>query len=137
LPVQCQSRQIAKLDPEYTGLFNTDLKFNDKYLCFLEDFNQISTQNAFLVKSDLNSKASSVTKQYDILHMLCQDNNDPLIQNGQHPFAFSAKANSEDNPNLQEALDGPDREGFIEAMHLELEQLESMDAWVVVPREKA
>ena len=65
------------------------------------------------------------------------DDYDDSIQHGTHPLAFSARANAEDNPTLEEAMSLPDREGFIAAMHLELEQLESMNAWIVVPREKA
>ena len=54
-----------------------------------------------------------------------------------HPFAFAAKANADDTPTFQEAISGPDRDGFIEAMHQEIEQLESFGAWKIVPRSKA
>jgi hypothetical protein len=65
------------------------------------------------------------------------DDLDPDIQLGQHPLAFSAKANAEDTPTFKEAMDIPDAEGFTEVMKIKLDQLEGMDAWDVVPREKA
>ena len=54
-----------------------------------------------------------------------------------HPLAFAANANAEDSPKFNEALGGPDREGFIKAMHDEISQLEKFKAWDVVPRTKA
>lgn len=134
-PTQRQSRRLANLAPEYVGLHT--LSLDDDYLCFLEDFHQISEHDAFLVGSDLNTSSTPLTRHYDLLHLLSCDDDDELLQNGTHPLAFAARANAEDNPNLEEALASCDREGFIQAMHLELEQLESMDAWEIVPRDYA
>ena len=114
-----------------------ELCMSQDYLMFLEDFHTISHHDLFLVQSDLNTTTNSLTNQYSILHLMVRDDYDDDIQHGTHPLAFSARANAEDNPTLEEAMSSPDREGFITAMHLELEQLESMNAWVVVPREKA
>ena len=104
---------------------------------FLEDFNEISHHDLFLVQTDLDSVTTSLTRQYDLLHLIVTDDYDCDIQHSIHPLAFSARANAEDTPTLEEAMNFPDREGFIAAMHLELEQLESMNAWIIVPREKA
>jgi len=42
-----------------------------------------------------------------------------------YPLAFLTKANAADNPSYNEAMNGPDRDGFIEAnMKLEIDQLE-------------
>ena len=41
-----------------------------------------------------------------------------------HPLVLSAKANSEDNPRYLEAMNGPDSEGFQEAMQIEYDQLQ-------------
>jgi hypothetical protein len=40
---------------------------------------------------------------------------------GMHPILFSAKANSEDNPTWDQAMNGPDREDYWQAMEKELE----------------
>ena len=127
-----RSRRVAGLAPTHTGLH-----LNDAYLSFLDEFHAISHHDLFLVQSDLVSHRNSLTRQYDILHLLVQDDHDVSIQHSTHPLAFSARANAEDTPTLEEAMQSPDREGFIAAMHLELDQLESMNAWVLVPREKA
>ena len=62
---QRQSRRLANLAPEYSGL--TSLALNDEYLCFLNDFNQLSEHDAFLVGSDLDSKSTPLTRYYDLL----------------------------------------------------------------------
>ena len=127
-----RSRRLAGLDATHTGLV-----MDDNYLSFLDDFHEISHHDLFLVQSDLNEHGDSLTRQYDILHLMVQDDYDDSIQHGTHPLAFSARANAEDTPTLEEAMNSPDREGFIAAMHLELEQLESLDAWIIVPRDRA
>ena len=104
---------------------------------FLDDFHKLSHHDAFLIDSDLNTRQDSLTKQYDVLHMLCRYDFDEDLQLGTHPFAFAAKANAEDTPTFNEAMSSPDREGFIEAMKKELDALDGMEAWDVVPREKA
>ena len=78
---------------------------------------------------------TSQTRQYDVLHQAKLDDNGLL--NGLHPLVFAAKANADDNPNFHQAMNGPDSEGFYEAMKEEMDQLESMDAWEIVPRDTA
>jgi hypothetical protein len=107
------------------------------YHQYLQDFHILHEHDAFLVNSDLTNKSSPLTVSYDVLHMMKLDNFDSKILHGQHPFAFSACANANDDPKWNEVMSGPDREGFIEAMKLEIEQLESLHSWDVVPREKA
>jgi hypothetical protein len=41
-----------------------------------------------------------------------------------HPFALAAKTNSEDTPTWNEAMSGPDKEGYWEAMEKEYYTLE-------------
>ena len=54
-----------------------------------------------------------------------------------HPFALAAKANSDDNPDWHTAMNGPDKEGYWNAMCKELETLTvQKDAWEVVDREQ-
>ena len=53
-----------------------------------------------------------------------------------HPLALAAKANSADNLTWDEAMNGPDRAGYWDAMEKELEMLtKHHDAWEVVDRE--
>ena len=54
-----------------------------------------------------------------------------------HPLALATKANSEDNPNWnQQAMNGPLKDGFWDAMGTEVNTLtEKKDAWDVVDRE--
>ena len=53
-----------------------------------------------------------------------------------HPLAFAAKASAEDNPKWNEAMNGPNAEGFWDAMCKEVTTLtDQKDAWDVVLRE--
>ena len=53
-----------------------------------------------------------------------------------HPLALATKANNEDNPNWNEAMNGPNSEGFWEAMATEINTLfNKMGAWEIVDRE--
>jgi Reverse transcriptase (RNA-dependent DNA polymerase) len=53
-----------------------------------------------------------------------------------HPLVLSAKANSEYNPRYHEAMNGPDAEGFLEAMLIEYDQLQKKKAWFIVEKKK-
>ena len=99
----------------------------------------MDTNDAFLIESDLNTSSNSMTGCFEAYHIYQQFDEDLDISTGIHihPLAFSARANAEDTPRFHEAMKGPDREGFIEAMKAELEQLSLMDAFVAVPRQKA
>ncbi|KAI2505066.1 hypothetical protein MHU86_9342 [Fragilaria crotonensis] len=53
-----------------------------------------------------------------------------------HPLSLAAKANAEDNPRWNEAMNGPNAEGFWDAMCKEVTTLtDQKDAWEVVLRE--
>jgi hypothetical protein len=52
-----------------------------------------------------------------------------------NPVLLVTIANKEDNPTLKEAMDGPDAEGFMKAMEIEIETLIKMEAFVVVDKE--
>jgi hypothetical protein len=51
-----------------------------------------------------------------------------------HPCLLSSKASQSDNPTYEEAMNGPHREGFLQAMAIELKTLTDMACWEVVPR---
>jgi len=53
-----------------------------------------------------------------------------------HPLAFAARANAEDNPTWNEAMNGPHKEGYWDAMCREIDTLTvQKHAWDVVDRE--
>ena len=52
-----------------------------------------------------------------------------------HPMALAARANDADTPNWNEAMNGPNAEGFWEAIRKEIETLIRMGVWEVVKRE--
>lgn len=79
-------------------------------------------------------------KSKDILHFLGA--NDVYIDHEEgtvewlHPFALAARANAEDKPTWEEAMNGPEREGYWEAMEIELDTLANKkDSWEEVDRE--
>lgn len=54
-----------------------------------------------------------------------------------HPLALAARANADDNPTWEIAMNGPDRAGYWKAMEVEYFTLESeMDFWDVIEREE-
>jgi len=53
-----------------------------------------------------------------------------------NPSLLAAKANSEDQPTFEEAMNGPNASGFKQAMDKEIETLEANHTWDVVPRPK-
>ena len=52
------------------------------------------------------------------------------------PLALATKANASDNPNWYEATNGPQADGYWQAMGAELETLKAKDSWEVVERTK-
>ena len=61
--------------------------------------------------------------------------NGELLLNYLNPSLFIMLMNNDDNPNLTEAMNGPDSAGFITAMEKEIETLIDMEAFVVVDKE--
>ena len=63
------------------------------------------------------------------------DEDEDILLNPLHPFSFAAKLRNDDTPNYREAMEGPDQEGFIKAMDIEIETLTGeLQAWNVVNR---
>ena len=111
--------------------------FHDEFPHYLYSDSEETWYDALLLQSDLKSGYDSMTRQFDIFNLYKEDDFDAELLEGIHPFAFAARANAEDTPNYTEAMASPDAEGFREAMQLEIDQLQSMQAWIVVPRQKA
>ena len=123
--------------PTNKPFFVTHYCFHENYAAYFNTCSSITPNDAYLVSNDFSTSTSLMTEQFD---MLSQMKNDPIeIDNlqGFHPFAFASKVDADDSPKFHEAMSSPDREGFIEAMHLEIQQLESLNAWAVVNRSKA
>jgi len=54
-----------------------------------------------------------------------------------NPMALSSKANSTDNPNWHEAMNGPYKDGYLKAMETEISTLQdNMDSWDIVDRQE-
>jgi hypothetical protein len=53
-----------------------------------------------------------------------------------HPLILAMKANAEDNPNWQQAMNGPDKAGYWEACEKEINTLIEKEAWDEVDREE-
>jgi len=51
------------------------------------------------------------------------------------PLILAAKANSLDLPTWEQAMNGPDRDGYWQACEKEIGTLESKDSWEIVDRE--
>jgi hypothetical protein len=74
---------------------------------------------------------------YSRMMALFQLATDPFtneIDGDQHPCLLSSKASQSDNPTYEEAINGPHRDGFHQAMVMELKTLTDMECWDVVER---
>ena len=77
------------------------------------------------IKTNEFAKMWSLTTDYNYEDSTCE-----LL----HPMILAAKANSEDNPNWEQAMNGPLKKGYWEAAVKEIETLQEMDVWDVVPK---
>ena len=70
-----------------------------------------------------------------LIQNMVYDENDTLgLLQEMSPLAFAARASAADTPRWNEALHGPNSEGFWEAMYNEIATLNNLKAWEVVPR---
>ena len=65
-----------------------------------------------------------MAEELEFLEEILLDPETNLMDTSQHPLAFAAKHRDEDTPLYHEAMRGPHREGYREAMRQEIEQLE-------------
>jgi hypothetical protein len=132
--------QILLSEPEAMGRYpvrnrrvNPKYFFTTHYINYLEETNEMSVHDLFVIEHDLDGITTNMTKQYDLYNIMTTDDFDADLIDTIHPLAFSARLNAEDTPRYHEAMNGPDTEGFREAMEKELEQLQSRNCWEVVP----
>ena len=74
-----------------------------------------------------------------IFNVMEQDR-DPVLGTVEswHPLALATKmdaASAADNPSWEQAMNGPDREGYLKAAEIEMDTLLKMDTWDEVDRE--
>ena len=60
----------------------------------------------------------------------------PDEEPGMHPMALAIKANDEDNPTFHQAMNGPDADGYKDAMDKEIDKLAQKNAWTLVDIEE-
>ena len=92
---------------------------------FMHGLDWSSTLKMFKSKQH-RSQMLQMFKSYDAVNGTIED---------WDPMALAAKANDADTPNWNEAMNGPDAEGFMEACRKELATLEAMQVWEVVDRQ--
>ena len=111
--------------------------YGPEFVNMLQEFKLPHPHDIFLVSRDGSDtpKPDSNTSMHNLLDEFYTDS-DGLL-NETHPFAFAAKANSDDTPSFHDAMYGPDSEGFYKAMEDEITTLEGMEAWEIVDRSQA
>jgi Reverse transcriptase (RNA-dependent DNA polymerase) len=101
---------------------------------FYKNFGLLNEKLTFLAglgstKSKCKSSQLCQMELYEAMHKDAEDGLLSVI----HPLAFAAKANNDDTPNYYQAMNGLDAEGYYKAMGDEMESLEKLDPWEIVP----
>lgn len=52
-----------------------------------------------------------------------------------HPLGLITKANTEDHPTWEQAMSGPNRDGYWKSDEVEIEALKRKETWDVIERE--
>ena len=110
------------------------MRFNAaEYAAMLDDFGLLTDEEAFLANMGLGAvnPSNSQLTQMEVLESLAMDEFGLLTTF--HPLAFAAKVNNEDTPTYYQAMNGPDCLGFIKAMEVEMQQLDEIDPWEIIP----
>ena len=104
-----------------------------------QDYAQESSNINFL-NNIIYNFASTISNNQQVLRME-QDMSYSVDQfnfvHDWHPAYLATKASSEDNPTLRQAMNSPERHGWIESMERELTSLEDMDVYEEVNRYEA
>ena len=75
---------------------------------------------------------SSQAKALALFSEIHRDYNLPDEEQCPTPYALAVKANDEHNPNFNQAMNGPDAEGYREAMDKEIDELAKKNAWILI-----
>jgi hypothetical protein len=118
-------KRARKPNPKYAQLANSKFK--------LKSLNESTLMALDWSKNQVLQAASNFSQ----MMALFQLSTDPLtneIDGDLHPCLLASKVSQEDNPTYEEALNGPHRDGFFDAMKIELNTLVHMHCWDVVER---
>ena len=107
------------------GNINQKVKADDINSSFLHGLDWQPTIDMMKTKSGQQTLLSML-KSYDYLNRTIETWN---------PMVLGAKVNGEDNPNWNQAMNGPNAQGFWEACIKEMQTLEKMGVWDVVDRQ--
>ena len=81
----------------------------------------------------VSSQAKALALLTELQRNYCTPDEEP----GMHPMALATKANDEDNPKFHQAMNGPDADGYKDAMDKEIDELARKNAWTLVDIEEA
>eukprot|EP00957_Ditylum_brightwellii_P192229 14632384-Ditylum_brightwellii.AAC.1 len=84
--------------------------------------------NAFLAGLDWDQMPPSKDFKEMIAHISTFDDNSIS------PLCLAARASTSDNPTFTQAMNGPDADGFRDAMNTEMGTLDGMESWIIVRR---
>ena len=122
-------RLLRGINRRYHGDEFISLATSDRMDYVLETYNL-----AFFATLD-HSTANPLDHQLMLINQEMHRSIDECgIMHDWHPLYLSSKASSEDNPTLREAMVSPERRGWEEAMEVELDALEKMKVYELVPR---
>ena len=75
-----------------------------------------------------------MAEEFKFLEDTLLDPETNLMDSSHHPLAFAAKHRDKDTPLYHEAMQGPHRKGYREAMRQEIEQIIAENTWTIAPR---
>ena len=86
--------------------------------------------NAFIQSLDWSSTIQSLSNDFTAFKAATDKFVNHLTNEIEwwNPFALAAKSNASDNPRWHEAMNGPDKAGYWEAMKVEIATLMKLDA---------
>ena len=87
--------------------------------------------NAFLNSLNWKEHSTAMEKEYGSQHNILDSSG---FVESFYPIILAVKANAGDNPNWFQAMNGPQSDGYWEAMKSEIMILEDEDSWEVVDR---
>jgi len=90
---------------------------------------------AFIQSLELNSITESISGGYKVFKASTEAyiNHRTKEVEWWNPLSLAAKANASDNPRWYEAMSGPYKAGYWEAMKVEIATLTKLKAWKIVP----
>ena len=126
-----QSGRRVRPNPKYVGQNWTNFAgYSGSHKIKMEALN-----NQFLAMLDWNKAISMFdSPQFAQIWALTEYDESGTLVEWMHPMVLAAKANSEDSPNWDAAMNGPLADGYWKASEKEIKTLNDMNAWDVIPR---